>query len=160
MKLFTLALILLLVLTGFIASLNWAAFSTPTDLWIGFTSIQMPVGVLLLGILTSITVLFLLYVIYLQTSSLIETHRLSRKLEANIALAEKAEQSRFTELKNALVSEMLSQTNLNIESKKAILSGIDQIKTELRSSIEQSGNALSAHLGEFEDKFEKSTTKG
>lgn len=160
MKLFTLALILILVLTGFIASLNWSAFSLPTDIWIGFTSIQMPVGVLLLGVLASITVLFLLYVIYLQTSSLLETRRLSRKLEANIALAEKAEQSRFTELKSALVSEMLSQTNLNLESKTAILMGIEQIKTELRTSIEHSSNALSAHLGEFEDKFEKSITKG
>lgn len=160
MKLFTLLLILILVLTGFIASLNWAAFSLPTDLWIGFTSIQLPVGVLLLGVLASITVLFLLYVIYLQTSSLLETRRLSRKLEDNIALAEKAEQSRFTELKGALVSEMLSQTNLNIESKSAILSSLDQIKSELRMSIEQSNNSLSAHLGEFEDKFEKSVSKG
>lgn len=159
MKIFTLALILLLVLTGYLAFLNWAAFSLPTDLWIGFASIQMPIGVLLLGILACITVLFLLYVIYLQTSSLLETRRLSRKLETNIALAEKAEQSRFIELKNALVAEMLSQTNLNLEAKSAILSRMDQLKTELRSSIEQSGNTLSAHLGEFEDKFEKSTPR-
>ena len=85
---------------------------------------------------------------------------MSRKLEANIALAEKAEQSRFTELKNVLASEMLKQTNLNLEARSAILSSMGQIKTELRSSIEQSGNTLSAHLGEFEDKFEKSTPRG
>ncbi len=159
MKIFTLALILILVLTGYLAFLNWAAFSLPTDIWIGFASIQMPIGVLLLGILACITVLFLLYVIYLQTTSLLETRRLTRKLEANIALAEKAEQSRFTELKNALASEMLKHANLNLEAKSAILASIGQIKTELRSSIEQSGNTLSAHIGEFEDKFEKSTPR-
>ena len=91
----------------------------------------MPIGVLLLGILACITVLFLLYVIYLQTTSLLETRRLTRKLEANIALAEKAEQSRFTELKNALASEMLKHANLNLEAKSAILASIGQIKTEL-----------------------------
>jgi hypothetical protein len=101
-----------------------------------------------------------LYVIYLQTTSLLETRRLTRKLEANIAMAEKVEQSRFTELKNALTSEMLKQANLNLEAKSAILASIAQIKTELRSSIEQSGNTLSAHIGEFEDKFEKSTPRG
>lgn len=160
MRLFTLLLLLILTATGAIASLNWAAFITPTDLWLGFAAVRMPLGLLMLGLLVCITILFLLYVVYLQTSSLLETRRLSRKLEANIALAEKAEQSRFTELKNALASEMLKQTNLNLEAKSAILSSMGQIKTELLSSIEQSGNTLSAHLGEFEDKFEKSTPRG
>jgi Na+-transporting methylmalonyl-CoA/oxaloacetate decarboxylase gamma subunit len=160
MRLFTLLLLLILTATGAIASLNWRAFLNPTDISLGFATVYMPIGLLMLGLLIVLTVLFLLYVVYLQTSSLLETRRLSRKLEANIALAEKAEQSRFIELKNALVAEMLSQTNLNLESKTAILSRMDQLKTELRSSIEQSGNTLSAHLGEFEDKFEKSTPRG
>ena len=160
MRLFTLLLLLILTATGAIASLNWGAFVVPVDISLGFALVRMPIGLLMLAVLMVVTVLFLLYVVYLQTSSLLETRRLSRKLEANIALAEKAEASRFIELRNALASEMLKQTNLNLEAKSAILSSMGQIKTELLSSIEQSGNTLSAHLGEFEDKFEKSTPRG
>lgn len=156
MTLFTLLLLLILTATGAIASLNWGAFVAPTDLSLGFAVIRMPLGLLMLGLLVCITVLFLLYVVYLQTSSLLETRRLSRKLEANIALAEKAEASRFTELRSALESEMVKQTNLNAESKSTLMARVDQLGKELNLSIEQSGNTLAAHIGEFEDRFVKS----
>jgi len=60
MRFFTLLLLLILTITGAIASLNWAAFITPTDLWLGFAAVRMPVGLLMLGLLVAITVLFLL----------------------------------------------------------------------------------------------------
>lgn len=157
MRLFTLLLLLILTATGAIASLNWAAFIAPIDLSLGFATVHMPVGLLMLGLLVCITVLFLLYVVYLQTSSLLETRRLSRKLEANIALAEKAEASRFTELRNALESEMLKQANRDAESRTALLTRIDQLGRELNVSVGQSTNTLAAHIGEFEDRYVKTT---
>lgn len=158
MRFFTLLLLLILTITGAIASLNWAAFVAPIDLSLGFATVYMPVGLLMLGLLVCITVLFLLYVVYLQTSSLLETRRLSRKLEANIALAEKAEASRFTELRSALESEMVKQTNRDAESRTALLSRLDLLSKELNVSLGQSTNTLAAHIGEFEDRFVKSTT--
>jgi hypothetical protein len=158
MRFFTLLLLLILTVTGAIASLNWAAFVAPVDLSLGFAVIHMPIGLLMLGLLVSITVLFLLYVVYLQTSSLLETRRLSRKLEANIALAEKAEASRFTELRSALESEMVKQTNREAESRTALLTRIDQLGKELNVSLGQSTNTLAAHIGEFEDRFVRTTT--
>lgn len=157
MRLFTLLLLLILTITGAIASLNWAAFVLPIDLSLGFTAVRMPVGLLMLGLMVCITVLFLLYVVYLQTSSLLETRRLSRKLEANIALAEKAEASRFTELRNALESEMVKQTNREAESRAALLTRLDLLSKELNVSLGQSTNTLAAHIGEFEDRFVKSS---
>ena len=158
MRFFTLLLLLILTVTGAIASLNWAAFVTPVDLSLGFAVIHMPIGLLMLGLLVCITVLFLLYVVYLQTSSLLETRRLSRKLEANIALAEKAEASRFTELRSALESEMVKQANREAESRSALLTKIDQLGKELNVSLGQSTNTLAAHIGEFEDRFVRTTT--
>ena len=157
MRLFTLLLLLILTATGAIASLNWTAFITPTDLWLGFTAVRMPLGLLMLGLLVCITVLFLLYVVYLQTSSLLETRRLSRKLEANISLAEKAEASRFTKLRSALESEMLKQANREAESRSALLTRVDQLGKELNVSLGQATNTLAAHIGEFEDRFVKTT---
>ncbi len=158
MRLFTLLLLLILTAVGAFASLNWGAFVTPADLSLGVAVIRMPLGLLMLGLLVCMTVLFLLYVVYLQTSSLLETRRLSRKLEANIELAEKAEASRFTELRHALEAEMVKQANLSAESKSTLLTRVDQLSKELHSSIEQSGNTLAAHIGEFEDRFMKSIT--
>ena len=158
MRFFTLLLLLILTITGAIASLNWTAFVTPVDLSLGFAVIHMPIGLLMLGLLVSITVLFLLYVVYLQTSSLLETRRLSRKLEANIALAEKAEASRFTELRSALEAEMVKQANREAESRSALLTRVDQLGKDLNVSLTQSTNTLAAHIGEFEDRFERSTT--
>ncbi|MDO8770720.1 MAG: LapA family protein [Burkholderiaceae bacterium] len=158
MRLFTLLLLLILTAIGAFATFNWRVFVTPTDLSLGVIPVYMPLGIVMLGLLVFITVLFLLFVVYLQTSSLLETRRLSRKLEANITLAEKAEASRFTELRNALEAEMVKQANLSAESRSAILARIDLLSKELHTSIEQSGNTLAAHIGEFEDRFEKSKT--
>ena len=158
MRFFTLLLLLILTITGAIASLNWTAFVTPVDLSLGFAVIHMPIGLLMLGLLVCITVLFLLYVVYLQTSSLLETRRLSRKLEANIALAEKAEASRFTELRSALEAEMVKQANREAESRSALLTRVDQLGKDINVSLTQSTNTLAAHIGEFEDRFERSTT--
>ncbi|MEO6292860.1 MAG: LapA family protein, partial [Burkholderiaceae bacterium] len=127
------------------------------DLSLGFAIIHVPIGLLMLGLLMVVTVLFLLYVVYLQTSSLLETRRLSRKLEANIALAEKAEASRFTELRSALESEMVKQANRDAESRTALLNRIDHLGNELNVSLGQSTNTLAAHIGEFEDRFVKTT---
>lgn len=157
MRLFTLLLLLILTATGAIASLNWGVFVVPVDLSIGFGLIRMPIGLLMLAVLVVVTVLFLLYVVYMQTSSLLETRRLSRKLEANIALAEKAESSRFTELRSALESEMVKQANREAESMTALLNRVDLLSKELNVSLGQATNTLAAHIGEFEDRFVKST---
>jgi hypothetical protein len=157
MRLFTLLLILILTATGAVASLNWGAFVVPVDLSIGFALIRMPIGLLMLAVLVVVTVLFLLYVVYMQTSSLLETRRLSRKLEANIALAEKAEASRFTELRSMLESEIAKQASREAESRKALLNRVDLLSKELNVSLGQATNTLAAHIGEFEDRFVKST---
>ena len=157
MRLFTLLLILILTATGAIASLNWGAFVVPVDLSIGFALIRMPIGLLMLAVLVVVTVLFLLYVVYMQTSSLLETRRLSRKLEANIALAEKAEASRFTELRSVLESEIAKQASLEAESRTVLLNRIDLLSKELNVSLGQATYTLAAHIGEFEDRFVKST---
>jgi predicted Holliday junction resolvase-like endonuclease len=157
MRLFTLLLILILTATGAVASLNWGAFVVPVDLSIGFAIIRMPIGLLMLAVLVVVTVLFLLYVVYMQTSSLLETRRLSRKLEANIALAEKAEASRFTELRSVLESEIAKQASREAESRTVLLNRVDQLSKELNVSLGQATNTLAAHIGEFEDRFVKTT---
>lgn len=102
MKLHTLFLLLVLALIAAFAALNWSVFITPTDLSLGYTTVQMPMGLLMLGLLFFLSALFLVYVVYLQGSVLLETRRQSRDLQANRELADRAEASRFTELRPSL----------------------------------------------------------
>lgn len=158
MKLHSLLLLLILAVIAAFAALNWNVFLAPTELWLGFTSVQMPLGLLMLGLLALVTVLFLIYVVYLQGSVLLEARRHSRALQTNRELADKAEASRFTELRAFLETESTRQSTLNGEAKAAVLARIDQLEHDFRSFTEQSGNTLAAYIGELEDRLEKITT--
>lgn len=158
MKLHSLLLIIVLSIIAAFTALNWNVFVTPTNLSLGVSMVKMPLGMVMLGLVVVISVLFLLYVVYLQTSVLLETRRHSREMLVNKELAEKAEASRFTELRNVLAAEMLKQANQNAESKASLLACVDQLGTSLRLSIEQSTNTLAAYMGELEDRLEQQTT--
>src|SRR3990167_10467716 len=149
MKLHSLLLLLVLALVAAFAALNWGAILAPTDLWLGFTTVQMPLGLVMLGLLVFITALFLVYVLYLQGSILLETRRNSRELHTNRELADRAEASRFTELRTFLEAELARQSTLNQESKTAVIARIDQLEHDFRAFSEQSGNTLAAYIGEL-----------
>ena len=93
---------LLIVLAAVVvfAGLNWSAIMAPTTLSLGIAKVQAPLGLVMLGLVAVLTTLFLLYVVYLQTTVLIETRRHSRELHAQRELADQAEASRFTELRS------------------------------------------------------------
>lgn len=158
MKLHSLLLLLVLALVAAFAALNWGAILAPTDLWLGFTTVQMPLGLVMLGLLVFITALFLVYVLYLQGSILLETRRNSRELHTNRELADRAEASRFTELRTFLEAELARQSTVNQESKTAVIARIDQLEHDFRAFSEQSGNTLAAYIGELEDRLEKVIT--
>ena len=117
MKLSTLLLLLILTAIAAFTALNWHVFITPTELSLGFTTAQIPLGLVMLGLLAFLTSLFLGFVVYLQTSALLETRRHSRELQASRELADQAEASRFNELRKFLEVELLKLTNLHAESK-------------------------------------------
>lgn len=158
MRLHTLSLLLILGVIATFTMLNWSVFVAPTDLSLGFTMVKMPLGMVMLGLLVFITILFVMFVIYLQTSALLEVRRHSRELQASRELADKAEVSRFTELRNVIETEMLKQANLIAESESTVLARVDQLGNELSSSIDEAGSTLAAYIGELEDHIEKTRT--
>ena len=155
MKLHSLLLLLVLVLIASFATLNWGVFLSPTVLPLGYATANMPLGLIMLGLLAIVTVLFLAYVVYLQGSVLLEARRHSRELKTNRELADQAEASRFTELRTFLEAELTKQTTQNAETRDALLARIDKLEHESRSFMEQSGNTLAAYIGELEDRLEK-----
>jgi hypothetical protein len=147
-------LIVLAAITAFVA-LNWSTFITPTTLFLGVAVVQVPLGLVMLGLLAFLTGLFLVFVVYLQTSVLLEARRHARELQAKRELADQVEVSRFTELRGFFEGELRKQAGLEAESRAAVLARIDQLDSDLHVAVEESGNTLCAYFDELEDRLEK-----
>lgn len=161
MKLQSIVLLLVLALIAAFAALNWGVFISPTELSLGFTTASMPLGLIMLGVLAIVTTLFLVYVVYLQGSVLLEARRHSKELQANRVLADQAEASRFTELRTFLQQALSKQSEQSGEVKEAVIARVDRLEHEFQAFMEQSGNTLAAYIGELEDRIEKlSNTRG
>lgn len=153
----TVLLVFVLGAIAVFAALNWSAFMAPTSLSLGFATVQGPLGLIMLGLTALVTVLFLAFVVYLQTSVLIDARRHARELKAQRELADEAETSRFTELRG-LVKEALQKLEGRCEeSKTSVLARLDRLERALQSAVEQAGNTLAAYIGELEDKIEGET---
>jgi hypothetical protein len=155
MKFRTLLFLLVLAAIAAFVALNWSAIMTPTTLSLGVAVVQAPLGLIMLGLLAFLTALFLIFVVYLQTSVLLEARRHSRELQANRELADQAEASRFTELRGFLEAELKTQAGIDAESRATVLARLDQLDRDIRSAVEQSGTTLSAYIGELEDRLER-----
>ncbi len=131
MKLRTLFLLLVLVAIAGFAALNWSVILAPTALNLGVADIQAPLGLIMMGVVVFLLGLFLVYVLYLQTTVLLDARSHAKELQANRKLADQAEASRFTEL----------------------TARIDKLERDLRLAIEQSGNSVAAAVAELDDRL-------
>lgn len=150
------ALALLGVLGLFVVFIlfNWATIMNPTTLSLGFTEVNAPLGLVMLGMIALLTALFLVFIVYLQTSVLLEARRHAKELQTNRELADQAEASRFTELRQFMDAEIAKQATIQAESKAAVLTKIEVLSADMHRAIDVSGNSLSAYIGELEDRLE------
>ena len=154
--------LLILAVLGVIAvfsALNWGAFIATTVLSLGFTSVEAPLGLILLAIVALLTLLFLVYVTYLQSTVLLESRRHARELQSQRDLAEQAETSRFNQLQTSMEAELEKLAGDMEQSKSLLLNRLDQIERDLRGALEQTGNSLAAYIGELEDRLDTSLGK-
>ena len=124
-------LLIMLVLGALIlfAAINWTAYVSPFKLSVVFTTVEAPLGLVLLGIAGLLTLLFLIYIVFLQSSSLLESRRQARELQ-KVALQ-------------------------NENAQAALMAKLEELERGLRSTMEQSVNSLAAYMGEIDDKLEK-----
>jgi uncharacterized integral membrane protein len=150
--------LLILIVVGAVAifsAINWKAFMAPTTLSVVFANVEAPLGLILLAAIGLLTLLFLLYVAYLQSAILMENRRNARELKTQRELAEQAEASRISQLRSFLESELRRVGEKTEESKVAVLAKLEGVERELRAVVEQSGNTLAAYIGEIEDRLER-----
>ncbi|QAU33058.1 LapA family protein [Janthinobacterium sp. 17J80-10] len=153
MKISTLFLVLALAVAAAFAALNWPTFNQATTLSLGFTNVTAPLGLIMLGLLVAVSVLFLAYLVTLQTSVLLETRRHARELQAHRALADQAEASRFTELRKFIEGELQARGTHEAEMHVTLLSRMDRLDESVRGSLQDANNTVAAYMGELESRL-------
>ncbi|MGA8008919.1 MAG: LapA family protein [Thiomonas sp.] len=136
--------IIVLALIGIFSALNWGVLMAPTELSLGFTTTKAPLGLIMLGLIVLLAAVFLIYLVVLQASMMAESRRVSKQLKSQRELADKAEASRFDELRALHAADM-----------DRLMARVDQLDRELRSTIEANANGISAALGEIDDRLQR-----
>ncbi len=155
MKLPTLFISITLVLLALFAWLNWPAFTTLTPLTLGFVDVSAPLGLLMLGATAVVSVLFLAYILFLQAGALLEARRTAKDLHSHRELADKAEASRFTELRAFLDLELRKLEAQGAAAQRELSVRTEQLEQRLQADLSESTRTVAAYLGEIEDKLDR-----
>ena len=157
MKTRSLLLVLLIVLVATFVALNFEEILRPTPLNLGLSTVQAPMGLVLVGLLAAVLLSFLLALLYFQTAHVMEVRRINRDVAEQRQLADKAEASRFTALRDYLQTELQAIAVRDTEAQDKLHQKLEQVQKNLTTVMEQTGNGLHASIGELEDRLEKPT---
>lgn len=149
----------ILLLAGFVA-LNMDEFARVSMLSLGFTTIQVPLGLVMLLLLVIATVVFLASTLYMQSRNLVETRQYARELNTQRELADKAEASRFTELRSYLEVQALAAQHREAAAATVLAERFSQQQQALLARLEQTDNSMAAHVGQLEDQMERRNGMG
>jgi uncharacterized integral membrane protein len=155
-KIATIAVLVLLAALSLFALLNWGSIVAPTTLSLGFTTAQAPLGLVLLAGFGLLTATFLVFATYQQATALVEARRFARDLHAQRTVADKAEASRFTDLRAYLEAELGALSERVATSQAETQARLGRLEEALVARLGEVTNGLAAHLGEVEDKIDRS----
>jgi uncharacterized integral membrane protein len=142
-------------LLALFSAMNWPAFAAPSSLTLGFAQVDAPLGLILLLVMVVVSGLFVVYIVYQQAAMIVETRRHARTLKEQRDLAEKAEASRFTELKTFLEGETRRIEAQVSAANRELAARFEQLEQGLQASFAQADRVTSAQLGEIEDKLDR-----
>lgn len=155
MNLRSLSISLVLALLAVFAILNWAAFTNPTRLSLGFTEVLAPLGLIMLVATGLVSGLFLVYIVFQQAGVILEARRYAKELKAHRDLADKAEASRFTELQSFIEGELRKLQAQGAAGSSELGERIERLQRELQEKVAESTLTLSAYVGEIDDKLDR-----
>lgn len=147
-----LMILAILLVAGFVA-LNVDEFTRVSVLSLGFTTIQLPLGLIMLALLVATLVIFLTSALYMQSKHVLEARTHTRELNTQRELADKAEASRFTELRAYLEEQTLAEQRRESALGTVLADRFAQQQQVLLARMEQTDNTLAAYMGQLEDRL-------
>jgi hypothetical protein len=131
-----------LVTAAAFSIVNWRVFAAPAKFDFVATSVEMPIAVVMLALFALILLVLSSYVGVWQRTLLMEFRRQGKELQAQRALAQSAETSRFSEL-GTLIRNEIANSDQRLES------ALELMRSELRDAE----NSIAATLGEMDDRL-------
>ena len=160
MRAWSSVLLVILVALGIFATLNWPVFTAPTQLNLVMAQVETPLGIIMLTIVVTITLLYVASLTWLETAALLEARRSARELHTQRELAQNAEASRYSELRGFLATELGELRTLPETTTRDLMARLERVETELRGDIERAGNTLAAYIGELEERLDRGERSG
>ena len=155
MRVRTIALVFAIVVIAAFVALNVDEFTRVSALSLGYTTVQASLGLVMLALLVAAAVIFLGAMIYMQSSNLLETRTYARELNTQRELADKAEASRFTELRHYLEVQTAAQQRREQATEQVWSERFAAQNKLLLGRLEQSDNSVAAYMGQLEDRIER-----
>jgi len=155
MNLSALAAVVALALLALFAMLNWVAFTAPTDLTLGFVDVSAPLGLIMLVVTGVVSGVFLVYILFQQAAMILEARRTAKELKGHRELADKAEASRFTEMRTYLEGEVRRIEAQAATANREFGVRIETMEQGLQDNLAESTRTTLAYLGEIEDKLDR-----
>ena len=147
-----LLVVAILLVAGFVA-LNVDEFTRISVLSLGFTTVQFSLGLVMLLLLIAALVVFLASTLYMQSKHVLEARTHTRELNAQRELADKAEASRFTELRAYLQEQTLAEQRRESALGTVLEDRFSRLQQALLARMEQTDNTLAAYMGELENRL-------
>ena len=158
MRVRTIVLIIFIGLVAGFAALNMEEFTRTSLLSLGFATVQVSLGLVMLILLVVVMVVFLGSTVLMQSSNLLETRKYARELNVQRDLADKAETSRFTELRQYFEVRAAAEKERDLIAQEMWVERLAAQNRSIMARLDQSDNTVAAHLGQLEDRFDKNTS--
>ena len=155
MKLGTIAILLVAAALAAFALLNWPAISALSEVSLGVAQVQAPLGVVLLSFTAALGVLFIVQFMVQQLGAVAEARRHAKEMTAQRDLADRAESSRFSELRSFLEGELRRLETQAGEQRRGLVTRIDGLEGALQAKVDEATRTLSAYVGEVDDKIDR-----
>ena len=151
MRIRTIFLVLFIVLVAALVALNVTEFTRVSSLNLGVATVAVPLGLVMLILLAVVTVAFLGVTLYMQSSNLIETRNYARELATQRELADKAEASRFTELRHYLDAQAAAEQRRAVAADGVLAERFAQQNAALSARLDQTETTVTAALAQLRD---------
>jgi hypothetical protein len=145
--------IVAILLVAAFAALNWSEVARSVPLSFGLFVTSAPLGAILLGLLAVAAVAFAMSSAAIRTQALVDSRTHHKTLEAQRTLADKAEASRFTDLRQHMDMQLRELRERDAIAATEFQKAMVNSQRELRTQLEQMNRVLAARLNELDSRL-------
>ena len=153
MRFRTFFLLLFIVLVAGFVALNVDEFIRSSVLNFGFTTVRVSLGLVMLLLLGAALLVFLASTLYMQSRNVLEARTHTRELNAQRELADKAEASRFTELRAYLEEQTQAAQRREAALGTVLADRLAQQQQALLARIEQSDKSVAVQMAQLQQRL-------